>query len=305
VLSNLGSSLHDVGKVSAALLPLREALRLKEQYPELRTGALFVQVQIGNMERALGHYPEALRWLEQGRAILGEYVPKVVGAAHIGLAHLWLDLGQAARARQQLELALAIRSGPAMFHALTHLLVTRTALAQGRRDAATEALAVARTFIIDSTRYAVRAQAALLGAHLQEPEAAYANALEVAREAGRLHMMGLRIDALVYAALAAKACGRTAGRVDACARGARPLAGARARRPLHRRRLAGRGREAAAMPPLRPRSSSPPSAGSRPPQAAFRRSSAPPFAIAIRPIASSWPGPVRARPRPEIEESRA
>ena len=88
VLSNLGSSLHDVGKVLAALLPLREALRLKEQYPELRTGALFVQVQIGNMERALGHYPEALRWLEEGRAILGEYVPKVVGAAHIGLAHL-------------------------------------------------------------------------------------------------------------------------------------------------------------------------------------------------------------------------
>ena len=210
VLSNLGSSLHDVGKVSAALLPLREALRLKEQYPELRTGALFVQVQIGNMERALGHYPEALRWLEQGRAILGEYVPKVVGAAHIGLAHLWLDLGQAARARQQLELALAIRSGPAMFHALTHLLVARTALTQGRRDAAKEALAVAGTFIIDSTRYAVRAQAALLGAQLQEPEAAYASALEVAREAGRLHMMGLRIDALVFAARAARACGRTA-----------------------------------------------------------------------------------------------
>ena len=65
-LDNLGSSLHDVGKVAAALAPLREALRLKEQYPELRTGALFVQVQIGNMERALGHYPEALRWLEEG-----------------------------------------------------------------------------------------------------------------------------------------------------------------------------------------------------------------------------------------------
>jgi hypothetical protein len=97
-----------------------------------------------------------------------------------------------------------------MFHALTHLLVARTALAQGRRDAAKEALAVAGTFIIDSTRYAVRAQAALLGAQLQEPEAAYASALEVAREAGRLHMMGLRIDALVFAARAARACGRTA-----------------------------------------------------------------------------------------------
>ena len=210
VLSNLASSLHDVGKVSAALAPLREAHRLKELYPELRTGGVFVQVQMGNMERALGHYAEALRWLEAGRAILGEYLPKVVGAAHTGLAHLWFDLGQAARARQQLDLALAIRSGPAMFHALTHLLAARAALAQGQRDAAAEALAGASAFIIDSTRYAVRAQATLLATQLQEPEAAYANALEVAREAGRLHMMGLRIDALVFAARAAQACGRPA-----------------------------------------------------------------------------------------------
>jgi tetratricopeptide (TPR) repeat protein len=153
VLSNLGSSLHDVGKVSAALLPLREALRLKEQYPELRTGALFVQVQIGNMERALGHYPEALRWLEQGRAILGEYVPKVVGAAHIGLAHLWLDLGSGARPP-------AARAGAgdplrsAMFQPSPTCCVTRTALAQGRRDAATEALP--RRGPSSSTRRATR-----------------------------------------------------------------------------------------------------------------------------------------------------
>ena len=63
------------------------------------------------------------------------------------------------------------------------------------------------------------------------------------------------------------------------------------------------------MPPPRPRSSSPPGAGSRRPQAAFPRSSALPFAIAIRPIASSWPGPVRARPdlrsrRAEHEKAR-
>src|SRR5207342_3796880 len=58
VLSNLGSSLHDVGKVRKALAPLEEAQRLKEQYPEVRTSALFVQVQMGNMHRALGNYAE-------------------------------------------------------------------------------------------------------------------------------------------------------------------------------------------------------------------------------------------------------
>ena len=210
VLSNLGSSLHDVGKVAAALAPLRDAVRLKEQYPELRTGALFVQVQMGNMERALGHYADALRWLEEGRAILDEYVPKVVGAAHIGLTRLWFDLGQTARARQHLARALAIESGPPMFHALTHLLVARSALVQGQRGAAAEALAAAGAFIIDSTRYAVRAQAALLAGALQEPEVAYAGAMEVVRESGRLHMMGVRIDALVWAARAAMASGRPA-----------------------------------------------------------------------------------------------
>ena len=210
LLSNLGSSLHDTGKVAAALAPLREAVRLKAEYPELRTSALFVQVQIGNMERALGHYAEALRWLEQGRAILDEYLPKVVGAAHIGLTRLWLDLGQAARARQALAGAMAIESGPPMFRALTRLLVARSALAQGHREPAAEALAAAGAFIIDSTRYAVRAQAALLAGALQAPEAAYAGAMEVVRESGRLHMMGVRIDALVWAARAAMAGGRPA-----------------------------------------------------------------------------------------------
>jgi len=210
VLSNLASSLHDVGKVLAALLPLREALSLKERYPELRTSAVFVQVQMGNMHRALGDYGEALRWLSEGLTILVDYVPQVVGAAHHALARLWLDLGQAARAGQELQRSLAIPSGPPMFHALSHLLAARMALAQGQRGAAVDALTAAGAFIIDSTRYAVRAQAALLAGQLEDPEVAYSGAMQVAREAGRLHMMGVRIDALVCAARAATAGGRPA-----------------------------------------------------------------------------------------------
>ena len=172
---------------------------------------MFVQVQMGNMERALGHYAEALRWLEEGRAILGEYVPKVVGAAHTGLAHLWLDLGQAGAGPTAARPGAGDPLRPGRCST-----PSPTCWWRGRRWRRASATLPPRrwpspaTFIIDSTRYAVRAQAALLAAQLQEPEAAYASALEVAREAGRLHMMGLRIDALVFAARAAQACGRPA-----------------------------------------------------------------------------------------------
>ncbi|MEO8525000.1 MAG: AAA family ATPase [Caldimonas sp.] len=208
VLSNLASSLQDVGKVRAALLPLEEAHRLGQQFPELRTSALFVQMQLGSMHRALGNYTEALRCLTEGLEILAAYSPTFIAAAHNNLAQLWLDLGQLARARQHLDLSLAVASGPPLFRALAHLLAARAALAQGRRSAADESLAAARAFIIDSSRYSVRAQAGLLAGNLQEPDAAYASAMEVAREAGRLHMMGLRMDALVFAARAALASER-------------------------------------------------------------------------------------------------
>ena len=220
VLSNLASSLHDIGKVGAAMEPLLEALRLKQRFPELRTGALFVQVQLGNMQRGLGDYSAALSWLEQGLAILAEYVPNFVAAAHNGLARLWLDLGQQARAQQQLKLSLEIAGGPPLFLAMAQLLAARTALAQGQRGAVADALGAAGAFIIPSTRYAVRAQAALLAAALKDADAAYRDALDVAREAGRLQMQGVRIDALVCAARAALACGQPAlaasHALDAC-----------------------------------------------------------------------------------------
>ena len=210
VLSNLGSSLYDVGKVGAALVPLREALRMKQEFPELRTSALFVQVQVGTMERSLGNYADALAWLTEGLAVLAQYVPNFAAAAHNALARLWLDLGQLARAQQHLKLAHEVGSVPPMFRAISHLHGARMALAQGRRGAAAEALGQADAFIIASTRYGVRAQALLLGCELQEPEAAYATATEVALEAGRLQMLGVRMDALALAARFAIDCGRAA-----------------------------------------------------------------------------------------------
>jgi len=206
LLNNLAFSLNDVGRVAAALEPMREAYRLKQMYPELRTGALFVQVQLGNMHRSLGDYAEALDLLQTGLGVVGQYSPVFVAGAHNGLAHLYLELGQPARCQQHLQQALEVDGTPPVIRAISHLLRARSALDRSQSGAAAEALHAAQGFIIASTRYAIRGQAALLGARLQEPDAAYRAATAVALEAGRLQMQGLRMTALAWAARHALAC---------------------------------------------------------------------------------------------------
>jgi len=210
LLNNLAFSLHDVGRAAAALEPLGEALRLKQTYPELRTSALFVQVQLGNMHRSLGGYAEALEFLQKGLSVVGGYSPVFAAGAHNSLAQLYLDLGQRARSQQHLRQSLAIEATPPVIRAISHLLRARAALDQAEARLAGEALRDADGFIIASTRYAIRGQATLLGARLLEPEAAYRSATTVAREAARLQMEGLRMTALAWAARHALACGREA-----------------------------------------------------------------------------------------------
>ena len=207
VLSNLASSLHDVGRVAAAMEILRDAYRLKTVFPEVRTSALFLEVQLGNGHRGLGEFDLALEWLSQGLTVLAEYVPNFVIAAHNGLARLWFDLGQLARAQQHLRQAQESTLGPPLFRATTHLLRARSALEQGQRGVAAEALEAANSFIIASTRFTVRAQAKLLACRLQEPDAAYRSAAAVALEAGRLQVHGVRMDALACLARFALASG--------------------------------------------------------------------------------------------------
>jgi len=204
-LSNLASSLYDVGLVPAALETLQGAYRMKEAFPELRTSALFLEAQLGNVHRALGHYGEALEWQARALPVLAEYVPAFVAAAHNGLARIWLDLGQLARARQHLQQALERSPVPAWSQATTHLLGARLAFEQSHRDAAARSLALAEA--IQATRFPVRAQARLLAARLEEPEAAYRIATAVALDAGRLQVHGVRMDALACAARLALACG--------------------------------------------------------------------------------------------------
>ena len=207
LLNNLAFSLHDVGRAAAALEPLGEAYRLKQMYPELRTSALFVHVQLGNMHRSLGSYTQALEFLQTGLGVVGGYSPAFAAGAHNSLAQLYLDLGQRARSQQHLRQSLAVEATPPVIRAISHLLRARSALDQSEPRLAGAALQDAGGFIIPSTRYAVRGQAALLGARLLEPAAAYRAATAVALEAGRLQMEGLRMTALAWAARHALACG--------------------------------------------------------------------------------------------------
>ena len=170
-----------LGQVPVALETLQTAYRLKEAYPELRTSSLFLEAQLGNAHRALGRYAEALEWQQRALPILAEYVPAFVAAAHNGLARIWLDLGQFARARQHLQQALERRPVPAWSQATSHLLFARLAFEQSQGDAAAKAIALAEA--IGATRFPVRAQARLLAGRLQSAEAAYLGATEVALEA--------------------------------------------------------------------------------------------------------------------------
>ena len=203
-LSNLASSLYDVGQVPAALETLETAYRLKEAFPELRTSSLFLEAQLGNAHRALGRYAEALAWQQRALPVLAEYVPAFVAAAHNGLARIWLDLGQFARARQHLQQALGRHPVPAWSQATSHLLCARLAFEQSHRDAAAKSIDLAEA--IGATRFPVRAQARLLAGRLADPDAAYRDAISIALEAGRLQVQGVRIDALTTAARLA--CGR-------------------------------------------------------------------------------------------------
>jgi tetratricopeptide (TPR) repeat protein len=133
-------------------------------------------------------------------------VPAFVAAAHNGLARIWLDLGQLARARQHLQQALERSPVPAWSQATTHLLGARLAFEQSQRDAAGKAIGLAEA--IGATRFPVRAQARLLAGRLDAPAAAYRDATSVALEAGRLQVHGVRMDALACAARLALALGQ-------------------------------------------------------------------------------------------------
>ncbi|MGH8797435.1 MAG: tetratricopeptide repeat protein, partial [Caldimonas sp.] len=238
-LNNLAVSLAETGRFAAALEPLHEAYRLRASSPEVRGTALFLEASLGDVLRCVGEFRESLAWLDRARPVIAEHAPGFMVGVHNQQALTWLHLGQHARAYRELQDALAIDGAPPAFQAKTHLLLARYAMALAQQSgvgggvggggggggvgdagssglggsggaAARKALGAARALSSSSARYATHAQAELLAARFDEPEAAYRAATAVVLEAGSRQMQGVRMAGLGCAARSALACGHTA-----------------------------------------------------------------------------------------------
>lgn len=211
VLGNLSVSLAEVGRFSASRVPLLEAWRLREAYPELRSVAVPLEYSLADVTRCIGGYAESLDWSTRALKTVAGTMPNFLAAVLNHLALTWLHLGQHGRAGQRLQEALAIaENAPPAYRAAIHVTLARSALGQGKPRTAEAALDVARPLIGDAGRYGPRAKFALMEAAIAEPDVGYAAASAVALEAGRRDARGLRMAALAYAARCALACGHVA-----------------------------------------------------------------------------------------------
>lgn len=102
-LANYASSRLDAGDVDAAAAQAAQAQRIVTTFEMSGSSAGYIATLQAQCERARGHYTQALQWCGRAEAILAERNPARVPVAHLQRAHVWLDLGQHARALQLLD----------------------------------------------------------------------------------------------------------------------------------------------------------------------------------------------------------
>ena len=102
-LANYALSRLDVGDVQGAAEQTALAQRIVTTFEMAGSSAGFIATLHAQCERALGRYDAALAWCERAEAILAERNPARVLVARLHRAHVWLDLGQHARAVQVLD----------------------------------------------------------------------------------------------------------------------------------------------------------------------------------------------------------
>lgn len=102
-LANYASSRLDAGDVGAAAEQAAHAQRIVTTFEMAGSSAGYIATLQAQCDRARGHYTRALDWCERAETILAERNPARVPVAHLQRAHVWLDLGQHARALQLLD----------------------------------------------------------------------------------------------------------------------------------------------------------------------------------------------------------
>ena len=199
-LANYASSRLDAGDLALASTQLAHAQRLVTTYEMAGSSAGFIATLQGQCERGAGRYTAALDWCRRAEDILAERNASRVPVARLQLAHVWLDLGQQARALQVLGGAAlqAARSMPARY-AVRWLVLLARVQRRLRQDfapllAQAETLAPADGW--PELRLIVQTERALG----EDAATAVPRLLAVADEAQGLHLHGAELGALLHAA---------------------------------------------------------------------------------------------------------
>jgi len=202
-LANHALNRLDAGDVAAASEQVAQSQHILTTFEIAGSSAGFAATLRVQCERALGHYSAALAWCDRAEAILAERNPSRVPVALLHRAHVWLDLGQHARALQVLdgaELATA-RSLPGRIAVRWLLLLARVKRRLGARQAGAvadlldEAAARAPTDGWPELGLLVRTEQALA----LEPPAALAQLQQVAAQARARKLHAAELGALLHA----------------------------------------------------------------------------------------------------------
>ena len=135
LLANHAVSRLTAGDVTQAQSHVEQAQRVITTYDMRGSTVGFCAVLQMQCARALGHYGQALQAADVAVAELQASNPARLPVVHLHLGHVWLDLGQFARAHQAFMAAGEGHQLPAHFEARRLLLQARLARAQGGDEA--------------------------------------------------------------------------------------------------------------------------------------------------------------------------
>ena len=207
LLANHALSRLDAGDLATAAEQAAQAQRIVVEYELAGSSAGFIATLSAQCARAQGHYSAALQGCDRAEALLAERNPARVPVARLHRAHIWLDLGQHARAQQLLDGA-ALETAhrlPARYAVRWLVLLARVKRRLGARQAGDvarlldEAAALAPADGWPELGLIVATEQALALA----PPDARAALERVARQAHQRQLHGAELGALLHASLIA------------------------------------------------------------------------------------------------------
>jgi DNA-binding SARP family transcriptional activator len=134
ILLNLALGWRDSGRLDRALAALEEAQSLLAGLPESEIPYSSLDTNFGIVMRDLGRYTEALDWFERAIERARVQQPGWLPNFLCHRAHVWIDLGQFARAQQDLDEA-AGHQAPPLVQARRDLILARLQRMHGQPSA--------------------------------------------------------------------------------------------------------------------------------------------------------------------------